>query len=94
MFYILTKGCKKMFKPKSSQIWAENIRRYREQHMISQNELARKVQRSTMAISRYEEGTIPSPTIIDKIAKAFKIQIHELFVPADQKDWPERKVAL
>jgi transcriptional regulator with XRE-family HTH domain len=62
--------------------------------MITQNELARKVNRSTMAISRYEEGTIPSPSVIDRIAKAFHIEIHELFVPPEQKAWPQRKVAL
>lgn len=83
-----------MFKPKSSQIWGENIRRYRETYMISQNELARKVRRSTMAISRYEEGTIPSPGVIDLIAKAFNVDIHELFIPAEEKNWPKRKVAL
>lgn len=83
-----------MFKSKASQIWAENILKYREIHMISQNELARKVRRSTMAICRYESGTIPSPSVIDRIAKAFNIKVHELFIPVDEKPWPARKVAL
>jgi transcriptional regulator with XRE-family HTH domain len=81
-------------KSKSGQIWAENVRKYRDLHMISQNELAKKVRRSTMAISRYEEGTIPSPAIIDLIAKAFNVDIHELFIPVEEKAWPKRKVAL
>lgn len=83
-----------MFKPKSAMIWADNVRRYREHYMISQNELAKKIKRSKMSVSRYEEGVIPDPKIIDLIAKTFRVEVHELFLPADRKNWPERKVAI
>lgn len=62
--------------------------------MISQNELAKKVRRSKMSVSRYEEGVIPSPKVIDAIAKSFGIEVYELFIPVNEKIWPERKIAL
>lgn len=52
-----------------------NIKNLREQHGMSQNELAAKIGKSRAAISQYEHGnTIPRMGVIEDMARVFGVK--------------------
>lgn len=61
------------------EIFAENIKKFREKCKISQEELARRTGISQSAISLYEKGEItPKIAIADKLANALGVTIEQL----------------
>lgn len=63
-------------------ILAENIKRLRKQHELTQEELARKADISYTSLTKIEIWVIKEPSVyvVSKIAKAFDVTIESLLV--------------
>ncbi len=59
---------------------SSNIKKFRKQHHLSQEELARKAEITYSTLIKIESGLNKNPTLetLTKIASAFKIKIDEL----------------
>ena len=64
------------------EILAANIKRYRQALGFSQMKLAEKAGISTSLVASIETGKkFPSSTSLNKLRKAFNVEIHQLFLP-------------
>ncbi|MDD4151765.1 MAG: helix-turn-helix transcriptional regulator [Candidatus Gracilibacteria bacterium] len=69
-------------KKSQKNILAENIKRLRKQHELTQEELARKADIAYTSLTKIEIGVIKDPSVytVAKIAKAFDVTIESLLV--------------
>ena len=59
---------------------AQNIKRLRQERNISQNQLARELNITPQAVSKWENGQAsPDIELLPKLAKFFAVSIDELF---------------
>ena len=64
------------------EILAANIKRYRQALGFSQMKLAEKAGISTSLVASIETGKkFPSSSSLNKLRKAFNVEIHQLFLP-------------
>ncbi|MGE4444483.1 MAG: helix-turn-helix domain-containing protein [Candidatus Altimarinota bacterium] len=63
-------------------ILAENIKKLRKQHDLTQEELARKADIAYTSLTKIEIGVIKEPSVyvVAKIAKAFDVTIESLLI--------------
>ena len=75
---------------KCRELLSKNIKRYRERLGFSQLDLSLELGISATFLSSIETcQKWVSPKILSKIAKALKIEVYELFKPADSEDSSE-----
>ena len=69
-------------KESQKNILAENIKRLRKQHELTQEELARKADIAYTSLTKIEIWVIKEPSVyvVAKIAKAFDVSIESLLV--------------
>ena len=69
-------------KKSQKNILAENIKRLRKQHELTQEELARKADIAYTSLTKIEIWVIKDPSVytVAKIAKAFDVTIESLLV--------------
>ena len=69
------------------EVLAANIKKYREALGVSQMQLAEKADISTSLVASIETCTkFPSSTSLNKLCKAFNVEIHHLFLPASDSN--------
>jgi transcriptional regulator with XRE-family HTH domain len=61
-----------MAQPDQDRIIGQNIRRFREEMMLSQEALARRADLSSKSVIRYESGKHASTDALNKLAKALE----------------------
>lgn len=69
-------------KKSQKNILAENIKRLRKQHELTQEELARKADIAYTSLTKIEIWVIKEPSVyvVAKIAKAFDVTIESLLI--------------
>ena len=69
-------------KESQKNILAENIKRLRKQHELTQEELARKADIAYTSLTKIEIWVIKEPSVyvVAKIAKAFDVTIESLLI--------------
>ena len=66
------------------EILAANIKRYRQALGFSQMQLAEKSGISTSLVASIETGKkFPSSSSLNKLCKALSVEVHQLFLPAN-----------
>lgn len=74
---------------------SQNIRKYREQKSMSQEELAQKLYVTRQTISNYENGkTEPDLDRIEEMAVLFDVDVQELLKIKNKYQFPEKKFIL
>jgi transcriptional regulator with XRE-family HTH domain len=64
-----------------------NIRKYRLLRQLTQDELAARIGKRRVTITRYELGSVDIPvSVLGEIAKALKVPVRKLFEPNDKDD--------
>jgi transcriptional regulator with XRE-family HTH domain len=64
-----------------------NIRKYRLQRQLTQAELAARVGKRRVTITRYELGSVDIPvSVLGEIAKALKVPVRKLFDSSGSDD--------